>query len=164
MITTYIGVGSNIEPVKHVQAAVSELRQLGEQLRVSTVYECASVGFESRPFYNLVVEMKTPLNLDDLAVKLREAEIRWGRNPDAKKMQDRTLDLDIILYGNVVSSTPSLPREDIYKYAFVIQPMYELCPQLVIPNDGRTVTQVWQTMDNLDSLIPVNPFDSDFNQ
>jgi 2-amino-4-hydroxy-6-hydroxymethyldihydropteridine diphosphokinase len=63
MITTYIGVGSNIERKKHVQAALSELRKLGEQIRISTVYECASVGFESRPFYNLVVEMKTSLSL-----------------------------------------------------------------------------------------------------
>ncbi|UAB69777.1 2-amino-4-hydroxy-6-hydroxymethyldihydropteridine diphosphokinase [Vibrio sp. SCSIO 43132] len=164
MITTYIGVGSNIERKKHVQAALSELRKLGEQIRISTVYECASVGFESRPFYNLVVEMKTSLSLSSLSSTLREIEIRWGRDPDAQKMQDRTLDLDIVLYGDVVSSKPSLPREDIYKYAFVIQPMYELCPELVIPNDGRTVTQIRQTMNNFDSLIAVNPFDSDLSK
>ncbi|BCL68634.1 2-amino-4-hydroxy-6-hydroxymethyldihydropteridine pyrophosphokinase [Vibrio nigripulchritudo ATCC 27043] len=164
MITTYIGVGSNIERKKHVQAALSELRKLGEQIRISTVYECASVGFESRPFYNLVVEMKTSLSLSSLSSTLREIEIRWGRDPDAQKMQDRTLDLDIVLYGDVVSSKPSLPREDIYKYAFVIQPMYELCPELVIPNDGRTVTQIRQTMNNFDSLIAVNPFDSDVSK
>ncbi|CCN45174.1 putative 2-amino-4-hydroxy-6-hydroxymethyldihydropteridine pyrophosphokinase [Vibrio nigripulchritudo MADA3029] len=164
MITTYIGVGSNIERKKHVQAALSELRELGEQIRISTVYECASVGFESRPFYNLVVEMKTSLSLSSLSSTLREIEIRWGRDPDAQKMQDRTLDLDIVLYGDVVSSKPSLPREDIYKYAFVIQPMYELCPELVIPNDGRTVTQIRQTMNNFDSLIAVNPFDSDVSK
>ncbi|CCN84741.1 putative 2-amino-4-hydroxy-6-hydroxymethyldihydropteridine pyrophosphokinase [Vibrio nigripulchritudo SFn27] len=164
MITTYIGVGSNIERKKHVQAALSELRELGEQIRISTVYECASVGFESRPFYNLVVEMKTSLSLSSLSSTLREIEIRWGRDPDAQKMQDRTLDLDIVLYGDVVSSKPSLPREDIYKYAFVIQPMYELCPELVIPNDGRTVTQIRQTMNNFDSLIAVNPFDSDLSK
>ncbi|BDU36124.1 putative 2-amino-4-hydroxy-6-hydroxymethyldihydropteridine pyrophosphokinase [Vibrio nigripulchritudo SOn1] len=164
MITTYIGVGSNIERKKHVRAALSELRKLGEQIRISTVYECASVGFESRPFYNLVVEMKTSLSLSSLSSTLREIEIRWGRDPDAQKMQDRTLDLDIVLYGDVVSSKPSLPREDIYKYAFVIQPMYELCPELVIPNDGRTVTQIRQTMNNFDSLIAVNPFDSDVSK
>lgn len=164
MITTYIGVGSNIERKKHVQAALSELRKLGEQIRISTVYECASVGFESRPFYNLVVEMKTSLSLSSLSSTLREIEIRWGRDPDAQKMKDRTLDLDIVLYGDVVSSKPSLPREDIYKYAFVIQPMYELCPELVIPNDGRTVTQIRQTMNNFDSLIAVNPFDSDVSK
>jgi 2-amino-4-hydroxy-6-hydroxymethyldihydropteridine diphosphokinase len=67
-------------------------------------------------------------------------------------MQDRTLDLDIVLYGDVVSSKPSLPREDIYKYAFVI------------PNDGRTVTKIRQTMNNFDSLIAVNPFDSDVSK
>ncbi len=163
MITTYIGVGSNIEPNKHVQAAILELRQLDENLRLSQVYECPSFGFESRAFYNLVVEMETSLSLADLATHLRDIEIRWGRDPEAQKMQDRTLDLDIILFGNVVSEQPSLPREDIYKYPFVIQPLYELCPYLVLPNDGRTVSQIWQTMNNFDSLSPVDPFNGDLS-
>jgi len=159
MITTYIGVGSNLDREKHVRAAIEELAQLGSDLRCSTVYDCAAVGFASHSFYNLVVELKTSYSLHTLMQKLRDIEIKWGRQPDAQKMQDRTLDLDIILFGDTVSAqAPQLPREDIYKYAFVIQPLYELCPQRVIPSDGRTVAQIWQTHRQLDSLVAVDLF------
>ena len=60
-------------------------------------------GFDSHAFYNLVVEMKTELSLADFALTLREIELRWGRDSQAKKFQDRTLDLDIILFGDTVS-------------------------------------------------------------
>lgn len=159
MITTYIGVGSNIEREKHVRVALEELEQLGEGLRCSTVYDCAAVGFSSHSFYNLVVELKTSYSLRNLMQKLREIELKWGREPDAQKLQDRTLDLDIILFGEQVSAAcPQLPRDDIFKFAFVIQPLYELCPNRVIPQDGRTVAQIWQTHSDLDSLIAVDLF------
>ncbi|MCY9843785.1 2-amino-4-hydroxy-6-hydroxymethyldihydropteridine diphosphokinase [Vibrio caribbeanicus] len=159
MITTYIGVGSNIERHRHIEEAVRELSKLGGDLRLSTIYECHAVGFESEPFYNLVVEMKTSINLLSFSERLREIEIRWGRAIDAGKYEPRTLDLDIIFFGREVSeSHPELPRSDIYKYAFVLQPLLELCPNYVVPKDGRTVKQIWQQL-NLDTLmLPVPPW------
>ncbi|MGF1720131.1 2-amino-4-hydroxy-6-hydroxymethyldihydropteridine diphosphokinase [Vibrio kyushuensis] len=159
MITTYIGVGTNVERKKHVEAAIAELSQLGEQLKLSSIYECASVGFDSDAFYNLVVEMKTSMSLTDLSQSLRKIEISWGREEFAEKYQDRTLDLDIILFGDEVrDSGPQLPRCDIFKYPFVIQPLYELCPDLHIPSDGRTVRQVWRQSSDFDSLISIKPW------
>lgn len=156
MITCYIGIGSNLQRHKHIEAVCRELAQIGEQLRLSTIYECDSLGFDSHAFYNLVVELHTSLSLAALVKKLREIELRWGRAVEAKKFQDRTLDLDLILYGDVVSvDTPIIPRSDIYHYPFVIQPLYELCPQLSIPGDGQTIEQVWLTASNLSSLTPV---------
>mgnify|MGYP006207029217 FL=1 len=61
MNTTYIGVGSNVERRKHIEAAIVELSELGQDLRLSTIYECEAVGFEGDTFYNLVVEMKLSL-------------------------------------------------------------------------------------------------------
>ncbi|MCK6262307.1 2-amino-4-hydroxy-6-hydroxymethyldihydropteridine diphosphokinase [Vibrio sp. ZSDE26] len=159
MITTYIGVGTNVERKKHVEAAIHELSLLGEDLKLSTIYECPSVGFDSAAFYNLVVEMKTSLPLIDLSQSLRKIELNWGRCEFAAKFQDRTLDLDIILFGNEVSeSDPQLPRSDIFKYPFVIQPLYELCPDLIIPSDGRAVRQVWCQYSDLDSLTSIKPW------
>ena len=156
MITCYIGIGSNLQRHKHIEAACRELAQIGEQLRLSTIYECDSLGFDSHAFYNLVVELHTSLSLAALVKKLREIELRWGREVEAKKFQDRTLDLDLILYGDVVSvDSPIIPRSDIYHYPFVIQPLYELCPQLSIPGNGQTIEQVWLTASNLSSLTPV---------
>ncbi|MEX0334236.1 2-amino-4-hydroxy-6-hydroxymethyldihydropteridine diphosphokinase [Vibrio tubiashii] len=145
MITTYIGIGSNIERRKHIQAAITELGAIGSDIRLSTIYECESIGFESNAFYNLVVEMKTSLTLTEFSRQLRKIELKWGRAENAGKFEPRTVDLDIILFGDqTCSSKPEIPRGDIFKYAFVLKPLFELCPQLVVPQDGRTIEQIWQ--------------------
>lgn len=156
MITTYVGIGSNIGRHKHIEAAISELRNFDPELRLSTIYECEAVGFESQPFYNLVVEMKTSLDLTNFSRQLRDIEFKWGRAVDAGKFEPRTVDLDIILYGSVISTgQPELPRSDIVKYAFVLQPLLELCPQLTVPNDGRTIEQIAQQSQFTTPLTPV---------
>lgn len=156
MITVYVGIGSNIARHKHVEAAIGELRVLDAELRISTIYECEAVGFKSQPFFNLVVEMKTRLDLTEFSRQLRDIEFKWGRAADAGKLEPRTVDLDIILFGEQVSlNTPELPRSDIFKYAFVLQPLLELCPQLVVPNDGRTIEQIAQQFQFELPLSPV---------
>ncbi|MCG9678257.1 2-amino-4-hydroxy-6-hydroxymethyldihydropteridine diphosphokinase [Vibrio sp. Isolate24] len=144
MNTTYIGVGSNVDRHKHIEAAIRELSLLGQNLRLSTVYECEAVGFEGEAFFNLVVEMQTSLDLLEFARQLRQIELKWGREENAKKFEPRTVDLDIILFGqNISEHSPELPRSDIYKYGFVIEPLHELCADLCVPGDGRTIHQIW---------------------
>ncbi|GLR75764.1 2-amino-4-hydroxy-6-hydroxymethyldihydropteridine diphosphokinase [Aliivibrio sifiae] len=155
MITTYIGIGSNISPEKNVKIAIDELHQLGEITKVSTVYEAEPVGFSGHNFFNLVVELKVNYSLRELGALLRAIEIKWGREPNAKKNQDRTLDLDILLYGDVVSaSDPTLPRDDLFKFAFAILPMVELNPDLIIPSTEKTVSQIWADFPRSQSLKP----------
>jgi len=157
MITTYIGIGTNVEREKHIRAAFVELTSLGRNLAPSPVYACESFGFDGSEFYNMVVRVDTDLNLFELSQVLKQIEIKWGRAADAAKFQDRTLDLDILLYGNEISQKkPLVPREDIFKYSFVTQPLYDLDPQLVIPNDGRTVEQILETMSDVDSLKKID--------
>ncbi|EOS8552526.1 2-amino-4-hydroxy-6-hydroxymethyldihydropteridine diphosphokinase [Vibrio vulnificus] len=157
MNTVYIGVGSNIEREKHARAAWQELTLLGEALQASPIYECAAVGFDSHAFFNFVIRLNTSMTLEELASQLRQIELRWGREENAVKYQDRTLDLDIVLFGDCISSQkPELPRSDIFKYPFVIQPLYDLQPDLVIPGDGRTVEEIWQTARDLDTLRAVD--------
>ena len=156
MITCYVGIGSNVQRHQHIEAGCRDLATLTDQLRLSSVYECPSVGFDSHSFYNLVAELSTTLSLTALLEKLRHIEQRWGRESNAKKFQDRTLDLDLLLYGNQVSTeAPVLPRRDIYHYPFVIQPLYDLSPQLLIPGCEKTVEEVWQATPDLDSLTPI---------
>ncbi|EGR0207474.1 2-amino-4-hydroxy-6-hydroxymethyldihydropteridine diphosphokinase [Vibrio vulnificus] len=157
MNTVYIGVGSNIEREKHARAAWQELSLLGEALQASPIYECAAVGFDSHAFFNFVIRLNTSMTLEELAFQLRQIEMRWGREENAAKYQDRTLDLDIVLFGDCISSQkPELPRSDIFKYPFVIQPLYDLQPDLEIPGDGRTVEDIWQTARDLDTLRAVD--------
>ncbi len=156
MITAYVGIGSNLDRYRHIEAGIKELSQLGCDLRLSTIYECAALGFDSHPFFNLVVEITTAMTLQEFQRALKEAEFRWGRAVDAKKYQDRTLDMDIILFGDVVSgSSPVVPRPDIYHYPFVIQPLYELCPDRRIPGTGESVEQIWRESAMLETLTPV---------
>lgn len=159
MITVYLGIGSNVDREHHIEHAVSLLHSLGEQIKLSTIYQSEAVGFKSEPFYNLVLEMKTALNLQDFSLALREIEFHCGRDSQAKKFEARTIDLDILLFGDAVSdSKPELPRSDIYRYPFVIQPLYELCPELILPNDGRTVRAVWHQAKDLHLLDEVKPW------
>ncbi len=157
MITAYIGVGTNLDRERHALVAYHELQQLGEDLLVSPIYECEPIGFSSQNFYNFVIALRTALSLEELSYQLREIEFKWGRKENAQKYQDRTLDLDIVLFGECVSEQrPELPRRDIYKYPFVTKPLYDLKPHLVIPGDGRTIADIWHAMQPVDSLTPVS--------
>ena len=157
MALVYIGIGSNIEREKHIEAGIVELTKLSKQLRLSTIYECEAVGFEAEPYFNLVVELQTSLTLTEFSHQLRNIEFKLGREGDAKKNQSRTLDLDILLFGEQVSeASPQLPRSDIYKFGFVIEPLKELCPDLVVPGDGRTIFQIWQEVSYNEQLVAVD--------
>ncbi|PMH39825.1 2-amino-4-hydroxy-6-hydroxymethyldihydropteridine diphosphokinase [Vibrio sp. 10N.286.49.B3] len=157
MITVYVGVGTNVEQEKHAQAAWTELSQLGQNLQASPVYECAPVGFTGDSFYNFIIKLQTDLPLKEFAHQLREIEFRWGRSATAEKYQDRSLDLDIVLFGETISAqAPQVPRDDIFKYSFVIKPLYDLSPELIIPGDLRTVEQIWQAIDTPNSLHEVD--------
>ncbi|WP_299019395.1 2-amino-4-hydroxy-6-hydroxymethyldihydropteridine diphosphokinase [uncultured Photobacterium sp.] len=156
MTTVYISIGSNIEREYHIHAAVAELKKLGAGIRVSKIFEAEPVGFSGPNFYNCVVEMETSLQLAVLQQTLKQVELTYGRAPDAQKNQSRTLDLDILLFGDVVQdNSPHLPRSDLYKFAFVLLPMVELCPERVIPGDGRTVSEIWQAFEHTQALWPV---------
>ncbi|MDA9557453.1 2-amino-4-hydroxy-6-hydroxymethyldihydropteridine diphosphokinase [Vibrio sp.] len=148
-VTCYLGVGSNIERCISIQLAVERLQRIDPELRISPIYESDSVGFTGHSFYNLVIELKTTLSLMQLRHHLRSLELELGRPQQAKKNQNRYIDIDILLYGNDVSIDPPLPREDIRRFAFVIQPLYDLCPSLIIPGSHQTVAEIHQ------SFIPI---------
>ncbi|GLT20131.1 2-amino-4-hydroxy-6-hydroxymethyldihydropteridine diphosphokinase [Vibrio zhanjiangensis] len=157
MTKAYIGVGSNIDRRKHIEAAVLELKEIGQNIRLSTVYECEAVGFDGDAFYNLVIEMETSCDLMGFSQRLRNIELKWGREDRSGKLQSRTIDLDIILFGQHVSEkTPELPRSDIYKYGFVIEPLRELCAELTVPNDGRTIEQIWSELSYPETLTKID--------
>ncbi|NLS12338.1 2-amino-4-hydroxy-6-hydroxymethyldihydropteridine diphosphokinase [Vibrio sp. SM6] len=144
MNRVYLGIGGNLARRAHARAAWQALKPLGK-LRASPIYECPALGFESQPFFNWVVALETDLELDALRFALREIEFSFGRAHDAQKYQDRTLDIDILLFGDKVCRAPiTLPREDVFRYPFVIQPLYDLAPELIIPGDGRTMQEIWQ--------------------
>lgn len=159
MTRIYISLGSNIERERHIRAGLDALHAEFGELAVSRVFESAAVGFAGRPFYNLVVGANTTLPLSTLCQRLRAMEFAHGREPDAKKFAPRTLDLDLLLYGDLVCESPvALPRGEILTNAFVLWPLAELAPELRHPIDGRTLGELWQQYDKASQQLCPIPF------
>ena len=160
MAAIYISLGSNIERENHIRAGLDALYAEFGDLQVSRVFESEAVGFNGRPFYNLVVAAQTDLPLVTVCHRLRTMEFVHGRELDAKKFAPRTLDLDLLLYGDLVCDTPiTLPRGEILTNAFVLWPLAELAPTLHHPLDGRTMGELWQAYDKASQHLYPIPFD-----
>ncbi|MGY3869463.1 2-amino-4-hydroxy-6-hydroxymethyldihydropteridine diphosphokinase [Aeromonas crassostreae] len=160
MTRIYISLGSNIERERHIRAGLDALHRLLGPLQVSRVFESEAVGFNGRPFYNLVVGADTGLALSELCQRLRAMEFAHGREPDAKKFAPRTLDLDLLLYGDLVCDAPLvLPRGEIVTNAFVLWPLAELAPTLRHPESGETMAALWAGYDKASQRLTPIPFD-----
>lgn len=148
MARIYISVGSNIEPEKYLRNARTALgAQLGA-LSLSPVYQSEAVGFEGEHFLNMVIGADTDLDIAALVALFKQIELDNGRKPGAKKFSARTLDLDLLLYGDRVCQTPiELPRAEILHNAFVLWPLTDIAPAEVHPLAGRDYQSLWQAFD-----------------
>lgn len=156
MITAYISIGSNVEREHYLPAGLEAVTQLASSWRMSRVFEAEPVGFDGDNFFNSVVEIQTSLSLMALQQSLKSIERQLGRPEGAQKNQSRTIDLDILLYGDVICEcSPTVPRSDLYKFAFVLWPMNELCPELVIPGQQQTIAELWTNFSPQQQLWPV---------
>jgi 2-amino-4-hydroxy-6-hydroxymethyldihydropteridine diphosphokinase len=148
MVRCYVGVGSNIERDKHIASGIAALEQAFGDLIVSSIYESAPVGFVGDPFYNLVVGFDSPLAVEAVADTLREIELVHGRPADSKKFSSRQLDLDLLLYGDLIMQEGKLqlPRPDIERYAFVLEPLAEIAPNAIHPVRNISCEALWRLM------------------
>ena len=141
MTVAYVGLGANIgEPRRQLQAAIEELKALpGTQfVLASDFYRSAPVGYAEQPdFLNAVVKLDTALAPEALLDRLQEIENRHGRERSFAGAP-RTLDLDLLLYGDRVLDTPrlTLPHPRMHERAFVLAPLNAIAPDAVIPGRG----------------------------
>lgn len=149
MRTAYVSIGSNIERDKNIPSSLAALRKRFGSLTVSSVYESESVGFSGEVFYNLVVGFESDWEVKAIAKQLRQIEQDHGRTREAQKFSARTLDLDLILYGDLIVSDGRLqiPRDEIERYAFVLEPLAEIAPDLKHPVSGKTYSTLWAEFD-----------------
>lgn len=142
----WVSIGSNIDRERMVKAAVTALRDTFGDIVLSPVYETPAEGFVGEPFYNLVAGFETTMKPGQLHSALREIEAANGRVRGAEKFSARTLDIDALTYGNQVTDEggKELPRDEIVKYAFVLQPLADVAPDEVHPETGVTYLALWQ--------------------
>jgi 2-amino-4-hydroxy-6-hydroxymethyldihydropteridine diphosphokinase len=154
----YVAAGSNIDPARHLRQALDLLGAQFPGLVASRAYANEAVGFEGEEFINLVVGFRTSLELAELLVRLHAVETACGRPRDAAKWAPRSMDLDVLLYGDVVGEFPGarLPRPDLVRRAFMLGPLAEIAPDVRHPTDGRTIGELWAAFDrDAHALRPV---------
>jgi len=135
MPEVFIGAGSNADPERRLRLALGELERRFGALRISSVYRGPAVGAPGADYSNLVVALKTEVDVDSLRDELRAIEALAGRSrADAAVCE---LDLDLLLYGGRVDAVRRLPRPGLLTLPFVLVPLAELAPELVHPVTGE---------------------------
>jgi 2-amino-4-hydroxy-6-hydroxymethyldihydropteridine diphosphokinase len=145
MSHAYLSLGSNVDPGYHIGAAVRALQDRFVKCRLSPIYRSRAVGFSGEDFINLVACVETRLSPEDLRHCLRDLEDRYGRDRSGPKFSDRTLDIDILLYDDLVllRRELQLPRPEILKFAHVLKPLADLAPGLRHPVEHKTMADLW---------------------
>jgi 2-amino-4-hydroxy-6-hydroxymethyldihydropteridine diphosphokinase len=141
----YLSLGSNVDPEKNLRAAIAELRARFGAIVVSPVYRYAAVGFEGPDFLNLAVGIDTGLEPQALNDWLHALEDRHGRRRDVPRYSSRTLDVDIVLFGDlVITGTQNLevPRAELTQ-AFVLQPLADIASAAIHPTLHKSIGQLW---------------------
>ena len=146
-VTVYLNLGSNLERERHLRDGLDRLLAEHGRLVVSSVYESAAIGFEGPPFYNLCVSLQTDLGVASILARLRAIEAASGRVRNGPRFSDRTLDIDLLLYGELTGERDGvrLPRPDIVQHAFVLAPLAELAPP-TRHTDGRAYQEIWSEL------------------
>ncbi len=170
MQTVYIGMGGNLDSkagpaADTLAAAAVRLDLLGRVVGRSSLYSTEPVGFAAQPrFVNAVVALETDLDAGGVLRGLLGIEQEFGRNRAAEiRNGPRTLDLDILLFGDLKTSEPSLeiPHPRLPERAFVLVPLCEIAPQAVVPGCGKTVAQLLLDLrasagSEADAVVPIH--------
>ena len=141
-----LSLGSNVDPLRHLQAAADALRARFGDVRLSSIHRYPAVGFAGGDFLNAAAVIDSDLDPLALNAWLHALEDAHGRDRSGPRFSDRTLDIDIVLYDDRVMQGPGnlrLPRDEL-KHAFVLLPLAEIAPDMVDPRSGRTLAALWR--------------------
>jgi 2-amino-4-hydroxy-6-hydroxymethyldihydropteridine diphosphokinase len=153
MTMVYLGLGSNIDREESIRGGLTALKSQYGELQISPVYESKAFGFEGDDFFNLVVGFESELDIDVIETQLKEIEFQSGRKRNDNSFCPRTLDIDLLLYGDLICDKHELPRIDISEYAFVLKPLCDIAPELVHPVENKTMSELWNNFDASEQAI-----------
>lgn len=142
----FASLGSNQNREENIRSAVQSLRTIFGTLRLSSVYQNKAVGFDGDDFLNMVVAFNSDMTPQAIQQQFRQIEDEHGRIRHGERFAPRLLDIDLMLYGDLVCDEAGLklPRIDIIEYAFVLLPLAELKPEGVHPVLKATYAQMWK--------------------
>lgn len=149
MSVVYLGLGSNLEPESNLRLASRELRQRFSLQEISAVYQSAALGFDGADFLNAVACIETALTPLELHDELDLVHAAAGRKRGSRNYVSRTLDIDLLLYDQLVVDKPPIriPRPDVLQFSFVLRPLSEIAPHYRHPVTGRTMREHWRAFD-----------------
>ncbi len=149
MAQVYVSAGSNIDREYNIRSGIRALRDRFGELLLSSVHDCPAIGFEGDDFYNLVVGFETDETVEQVSEILNDIERDHRRSRSRKRFVSRTLDLDLLLYDNLILNDDkiSLPRNDITRYAFVLGPLTEIAGERRHPFNGKRFSVLWDGFD-----------------
>ena len=144
MARVFVSIGSNIDKEKNISSSVSALQELYEPLDISNVYETEAIGFKGDNFHNLVVGFETNDTPLEISQVLKQIEAEHDRTRGKEQFESRTLDLDLLLYGDLVMQMDgvNVPHPDIMRYNFVLKPLAELAAETQHPENEKSIEDI----------------------
>ena len=157
VVEAFIGVGSNIEPERSITDALARLSKHVDIIGISSFYKTTPLlGENQNDYLNGVWQISTSVPPKELKFGvLRTIEKELHRNRESDKYAPRTIDLDILLYGDLVIHEEDLtiPDPDIYKRPFIAFPLCELNPDLIMPDTKKLLIDILNALSK-DNIIP----------
>ena len=139
----FLSLGSNIEPEKNIDFAKEQLQIKYGKLLISSVYKTKAVGFKGDDFLNLVIKTATSDSPETVIDYLHYIEKQTGRETGTGQFNSRTLDIDLLLYGDLIDASLNLPRDEILEYDFVLEPLVEIFPEGIHPIEKRSYKEIF---------------------
>jgi 2-amino-4-hydroxy-6-hydroxymethyldihydropteridine diphosphokinase len=153
----YVAVGSNVAPERNLARAMAALTREFPGARFSASYRNRAVGFDGADFINLVAGFETSLPVREVLARLHAIEAECGRPREAPRWAPRAMDLDVLLYGDLVCEEPGLklPRPDLLKRAYMLGPLAQLAPEVLHPTIQLSIGELWGRFDQ--AAHPLQP-------
>lgn len=148
-VRVYVSAGSNVAPIESLLKALAGIRAEFPDMLVSQAYANTAIGFVGADFINLALGFTTSRSLAEVLAVLHAVELDCGRGRTDPKWAPRRMDLDVLLYGDLIGEFPGarLPRPDFVRRAFMLGPLAEIAPKLVHPTLGVAMAELWSQFD-----------------